>query len=107
MPDASVSTVNFPVTNNLNFSDSLVVLYTSNGVTNTCIVSLENALANSVFDLLVASGRNLILAGPATVPANSSSNGVKGTISWDASHLYVCVANNTWGRVNLSLSPSW
>jgi hypothetical protein len=37
-----------------------------------------------------------------SVPANSSSNGVAGTIRYDSSYVYVCVANNTWKRSALS-----
>jgi len=39
-----------------------------------------------------------------TVPANSSANGLAGTIAYDSSHFYVCVANNTWKRSTLE---SW
>jgi hypothetical protein len=37
-----------------------------------------------------------------SVPANSSSNGIAGTIRYDANNLYVCIANNTWKRASLS-----
>lgn len=36
------------------------------------------------------------------IPANSSSTGVKGTIKWNSTHLFVCTATNTWRRVALS-----
>jgi hypothetical protein len=39
-----------------------------------------------------------------TVPVNSSSNGITGTISFDSGYFYVCVANNTWKRSTLT---SW
>jgi hypothetical protein len=38
------------------------------------------------------------------VPSASSSAGTPGQIAYDSSHLYVCVANNTWLRVSIS---SW
>jgi hypothetical protein len=43
-----------------------------------------------------------ILSFQTTVPANSSSNGVAGTIARDTDYLYVCVSNNTWKRATLN-----
>jgi len=37
-------------------------------------------------------------------PAHANSTGIKGQIAYDSSHVYVCVANNTWKRANLT---SW
>lgn len=45
---------------------------------------------------------NLIISN--TAPANSSANGLAGTIRYDSSYVYVCVANNTWKRAAIS---SW
>jgi len=36
------------------------------------------------------------------VPATAGANGLAGTIAWDTSYLYVCVATNTWKRVAIS-----
>ena len=106
MPDSSIATTAFPVANSLAANDSFIVLHNNSGTTNTCLISVENALSNSVFDLTVAAGRSFAIAGSFT-PANSSANGVTGTVTWDSSYLYVCVANNTWGRIALSKSPTW
>lgn len=35
-------------------------------------------------------------------PTTSSSTGLPGQMSYDASHLYVCIAPNSWKRVSLS-----
>lgn len=35
-------------------------------------------------------------------PATSSSAGAPGMIAYDATHLYLCVAANTWVRVALA-----
>lgn len=43
---------------------------------------------------------NIIVSNSA--PANSSANGFAGQISYDASYVYICVANNTWKRAALS-----
>jgi hypothetical protein len=37
-----------------------------------------------------------------TVPNSSSATGVAGTIAWDASFIYVCIATNTWKRTAIS-----
>ena len=36
------------------------------------------------------------------VPAFANSTGVAGQIVWNTNYLYVCVANNTWKRANIS-----
>ena len=48
-----------------------------------------------------ASVSGLVIAGPRT-PASSSTVGAAGSVCWDASYLYVCVAANSWKRVALS-----
>jgi len=45
---------------------------------------------------------NIVLSN--TVPANSTANGVAGTLSYDSAYVYVCIANNTWKRATLA---SW
>ena len=45
---------------------------------------------------------NLILASPTGIPTTTGSNGISGTIVWDTSHLSICVATNTWRRLNLN-----
>ena len=34
-----------------------------------------------------------------SIPSTPTSTGTKGTIKWNASHIYVCTATNTWRRV--------
>lgn len=36
------------------------------------------------------------------VPATSSSTGVAGQMAYDATHLYLAIATNTWVRVTLA-----
>jgi len=45
---------------------------------------------------------NMVLA--AATPANSTAAGVRGTVSFDGSYLYVCVLTNKWGRTALDTS---
>jgi len=34
-----------------------------------------------------------------SIPANSSAVGIAGTMSADANYIYICIAANTWRRV--------
>lgn len=38
----------------------------------------------------------------AQTPASAAATGTAGTICWDASYVYVCVATNTWKRAAIS-----
>ncbi len=35
-------------------------------------------------------------------PASATAAGTTGTITWDSSYIYVCVATNTWKRVAIA-----
>lgn len=39
---------------------------------------------------------------PVSTPANASATGTAGTWSYDSTHIYVCVATNTWVRASLA-----
>ena len=41
---------------------------------------------------------------PTSTPASAGATGVAGTITWDSSYIYVCVATDTWERAGLA---SW
>lgn len=45
---------------------------------------------------------NSFLTLPTSTPASASAAGVAGTITWDASYIYVCTATNTWKRAALT-----
>ena len=47
---------------------------------------------------------NLVIAG--AVPPTFNSAGTPGQIAWDSTYFYVCVATNTWKRVQLNIT-SW
>jgi hypothetical protein len=47
---------------------------------------------------------NGVLVLPTGTPSSASDSGVTGTVTWDASFVYVCVATNTWKRVAIA---SW
>lgn len=50
---------------------------------------------------LVATAGDVIITAP-TTPASASATGTIGTIAWDTSFLYVCVATDTWKRVGIA-----
>lgn len=60
----------------------------------TATVSASPSLTN-----LTLSG-NLIVA--TQTPASAAATGTAGTIAWDSSYIYVCVATDTWKRVAIS-----
>lgn len=64
------------------------------------IVSYNRATSTAQpFEILSS---RTVLGGSSAIPATSTSTGTVGQIAWDASHLYVCVASNSWRRVALS-----
>jgi hypothetical protein len=66
----------------------------------TTAVSLGLGPTNNVtFSNLTSTGM-LIIASP-TVPAATNSTGVKGQIAFTNNFFYICVASNTWRRIQL------
>ncbi len=41
---------------------------------------------------------NALQTASASVPASATAAGVAGTIAYDATHIYVCIATNSWVR---------
>lgn len=83
---------NFPVVN-----ETLIMNFNNTGVD----VILTSDFGRGGFRL--SSELDLTITGhDVDIPPNSSSTGVKGTIKWDGTNLYVCTATNTWRRVALS-----
>jgi len=54
----------------------------------------HSLLSRAIADTRYALGR--------VTPATSTSPGAPGQYSWDANHLYICVASNTWMRVTVA-----
>jgi hypothetical protein len=48
---------------------------------------------------ILGDGRLNLVSAP---PANASAAGIAGSITWDASFIYVCTATNTWKRVAIA-----
>jgi hypothetical protein len=99
--DESVKLTAFPVANGLAGTDSVVALYFNGSTTNSSIITATNLFGNSKASYVVQNGYSLIVANTFT-PANSTANGIQGTIAWDSSFIYVCTANNVWKRATLA-----
>lgn len=90
MTDNSKKVSELPTAANVAMTDRILVLRDPSGTPSVRTVNL------SIF------AANLVISN--SVPANSTSVGVTGTIRVDNTYIYVCVANNTWKRATLS---SW
>lgn len=56
-------------------------------------------------DALTVAGATVVGGNPVLpegTPASATATGVKGSIKYDATHLYVCIATNTWVRADLA-----
>ena len=77
-------------------SETTTAYFSASEQTNYKLVEGLNIIGN-----IQASGSIVIAT---STPASSSADGIVGQISWDAGHLYVCIAANTWKRAALT---SW
>ena len=83
-------------TNTVSSSDMLIIIYNANSSPSDRGITVNNFITS------VKSIPNLLVSN--TAPANSTANGVSGTLAFDSTHVYVCIANNTWMRSTLA---SW
>jgi hypothetical protein len=86
---AEVKISELPIATSLSSSDRLVFLANPSGNPSVRTITTSNFT-------------NTIISN--TVPANTNSTGRAGQLAYDSTHLYVCVATNTWGRVSLTLN---
>jgi len=70
-----------------------VRVFSSNG---TAIATFGDGTSSSNADVSIPNG-DLIVTTPKT-PATAGATGTVGTIAWDTSYVYVCVATDTWKR---------
>ena len=68
---------------------------------NDRVVVLTNTASSPVLKTVTVSNLKLVSN---SAPLSNTSNGVPGQIAHDGSYVFVCVANNTWGRAALTLS---
>lgn len=88
MADNSKKISELPTAANVAGTDRILVLRDPSGVPSVRTVNANIFAAN------------LVLSN--SVPANSTSNGIPGTIRYDNSYVYICTANNTWKRAALN-----
>lgn len=74
-------------------TDRVVVLASPASSANVKTITAAN-FANSVAAKFVSN----------TAPVSNTSNGSPGQIAYDGTSIYVCVANNRWGKATLTLS---
>ena len=91
MADVKISEL--PVANTLSANDRVAVLANTSGSATVKTITTTN-FANSVAAKLISNA----------VPASNTSNGVAGQIAYDSAAVYVCYANNKWGKATLTLS---
>lgn len=90
---AEVKISSLPVANTLSANDRVVVLV--NPASNASVRTITTInFANSVAARLITNA----------VPTSNTSNGTPGQIAYDGTSIYVCVANNRWGKTDLNLS---
>lgn len=90
---AEIKVSSLPVVNTLSTSDRVVVLVNPSTSANVRTITTSN-FANSVAAKLISNA----------TPTSNTSNGVAGQIAYSSNTLYVCVANNTWGKATLDLA---
>lgn len=88
MADNAKKVSGLPVANTVASTDRVAILADPAGVPIVKTAPLAALAANLTFSN--------------SAPATSSSNGVAGTIRYDNTHIYVCIANNTWMRASVT-----
>lgn len=81
------------VTTTLSANDRVVVLVSPSTTANVKTITTLN-FANSIAAKFIVN----------TAPVSNTSNGSTGQVAYNNTHFYVCVANNKWGRAELTLS---
>jgi hypothetical protein len=74
---------------------SLAFLLMAAGAAPTQVASFTNS------GNLVLTGREVVVPTERTI-TNANDPGVKGTICWDSSYVYVCIATDTWKRTPIA-----
>lgn len=74
-----------------------------NAITDAINLKYEKAETGIPKSDLATAVQNLLGAATTSVPLTKTSTGTAGQIAASATHLYICVATNTWRRVTLSI----
>jgi len=81
------------VANTLSSTDRVVVLTNPGSSANVRTITTSN-FANSVAAKVISN----------TAPSSNTSAGIPGQIAYDGAAVYICVANNKWGKAALTLA---
>jgi hypothetical protein len=73
----------------------------TNGGTRFAVSTIANGTVGVVEGFSVENDGAVVFSLSAT-PASATAAGVAGTIAWDASYIYCCVATNTWKRTAIA-----
>lgn len=103
MTDRAKKITELPAHSNAPANNVLVIVHQP-GLANaeTMKITLSSLFANISCNVAFT-GNTLVMPNTAA-PAAANSTGTKGEIRFSNSHLYICIANNTWVRSALS---SW
>ncbi len=93
MADNAKKISELAITTTLAATDRVVVLASPASSANVKTITAAN-FANSVAAKFVSN----------TFPASNTSSGSPGQIAYSANAIYICVANNTWGKAALTLA---
>jgi hypothetical protein len=88
-----------------NISNYIVTVKNPDGTIEIDLTASLIAIANKLNSSVPLNGLSLQLNG--SVPSSSSSTGIKGQVSYDGTHFYVCTATNTWLRLTTSTDMTW
>jgi hypothetical protein len=91
---ASTGKFSFSADANGNGTDDIAIGRNASGV-----LEVNSGTAGTFRDLIV---RNFRMSAPTSVPATAGATGAEGDIKWNSTHIYVCVATNTWKRVAIA-----
>jgi len=91
---ASTGKFSFSEDANANATDDTAISRNASGV-----LEVNSGTAGTFRDLIV---RNFRMSAPTSVPATAGATGSEGDIKWNSTHIYVCVATNTWKRVAIA-----
>ena len=67
---------------------------------NDLLLGSDSEASNATKNFTVGALRDYMIT--SSVPATATSVGTAGTLAYDSSYLYVCVATNTWKRVAIA-----
>ena len=84
---AEITISSLPITNTYSANDRVVILSTPD------TTPVLKTIQTQYLDRLIT-----------TAPVSRYANGIAGQIAYDNTSFYVCVSNNTWGKVSLNLA---